>query len=72
MQQTTSRDAMIRQYYNTLPTGRNPFHPRKQTGPTASFLGVMNQIQHERHNENQACSDSHNDRSADPDGAVGC
>ena len=49
-----SRDDMIRKHYNTVPTGRNPFHPRKQTGPTASFLGVMNQIQHERHNKNQA------------------
>ena len=45
---TKTRDEMIREHYldvdrmcNSIPQGREPFHPRKLTGPHASFLGTV-------------------------------
>ena len=34
----------------TIPQGREPFHPRKQTGPMASFMSIFH---HERNLENK-------------------
>ena len=45
------RDIKMNTQFKTVPQGREPFHPRKQTGPTASFLGALN---HERDMENKA------------------
>ena len=56
-----TRNEMMREYYinsdvrdnphyNITPQGREPFHPRKQTGPMASFMSTL---QHERNLENK-------------------
>ena len=45
-----TRDDMIKEHYMTTPQGREPFHPRKQTGPMASFMSIFH---HERNLENK-------------------
>ena len=50
---TTNEMMMMREYYiynMMIPQGREPFHPRKQTGPMASFMSIFH---HERNLENK-------------------
>ena len=46
----TISDIRLLHHTVTIPQGREPFHPRKQTGLTASLLGVL---YHERDMENK-------------------